>query len=71
MEARKELMAKGIMGVPAFLIGGETVVGLDTQKIDELVDYKLGECPNCGQKLRIPKYKGSSDVKCPKCGHVL
>jgi predicted RNA-binding Zn-ribbon protein involved in translation (DUF1610 family) len=64
-------MAKGIMGVPAFIIGSETVVGLDTQKIDELVDYSVGECQHCGQKLRIPKYKGSSDIKCPKCGEIV
>lgn len=61
----------GIMGVPAFLIGGETIVGLDTKKIDELVDYTVEKCTECGQKLRIPKYKGSSEIKCPKCGQIV
>lgn len=37
-EAQKELMNMGIMGVPAFLIGGQTIVGLDKKKIEELVN---------------------------------
>ena len=29
--------------------------------------HKEVSCPNCGQKLRIPKGKGKLKVKCPKC----
>lgn len=35
--ARKELMQKGIMAVPVVEIGGETIVGFDKDKIEELL----------------------------------
>jgi glutaredoxin 3 len=38
MEARKELMAKGIMAVPVTYINGEYVVGFDQQKLDDLIN---------------------------------
>ncbi|SNR98726.1 Glutaredoxin-like protein, YruB-family [Anaerovirgula multivorans] len=36
-EARKELMQKGIMAVPVVVIGGETIVGFDKNKVEELL----------------------------------
>jgi len=30
--------------------------------------HKYFKCPNCGQKLRVPKNKGSMTITCPKCG---
>lgn len=36
-EARKELMKKGIMAVPVVEIDGETIVGFDRDKIEELL----------------------------------
>jgi glutaredoxin 3 len=65
--ARAELMKRGVRGVPAFLIGDEMVVGLDTDKIERLIDYLVINCPNCPTKLRIPKGKGKITVTCPNC----
>jgi len=36
-EARKELMQKGIMAVPVLVIDGETIVGFDKNRVDELL----------------------------------
>jgi DNA-directed RNA polymerase subunit RPC12/RpoP len=30
--------------------------------------YKIFKCPDCGQKLRVPKGKGKVSIKCSKCG---
>jgi glutaredoxin len=37
VEARKELMAKGFMGVPVIYIEDEVIQGFDQKKIDELL----------------------------------
>ena len=33
--------------------------------------YKVFKCPQCGQKLRVPRGKGKVSIKCSKCGHKL
>lgn len=35
---RRELMAMGIMSVPVIKIDGETVVGFDKERVEELLD---------------------------------
>lgn len=67
--ARADLMRRGVRGVPAFLIGDEMVVGLDTDKIEELLDYLVINCPQCPTKLRLPKGKGKITVTCPNCSN--
>lgn len=37
MNARKELMSMGHMGVPVIFIDGEEIVGFDRDRIDELL----------------------------------
>ncbi len=29
--------------------------------------YKIFKCPNCKQKVRVPKGKGTISIHCPKC----
>jgi glutaredoxin 3 len=57
-----------IEGVPAFLIDGETVIGFDRRRIEELLDHSITACTKCGAKLRLPAGKGTIRVTCPKCG---
>ena len=65
--AKSEMMTHKLMGVPAFKIGDEYFVGLDTEKIEKLIDYKIQKCPTCEKSLRIPKNKGKIVVTCPNC----
>ena len=30
--------------------------------------YRIFKCPDCGQKVRIPRGHGKVSVHCPKCG---
>ena len=33
----------------------------------QLKDYRFFKCPNCRQKVRVPKGKGKIKIHCPKC----
>ncbi len=37
-------------------------------KINEYGKFKIVKCPNCKQKLRLPRGKGNLIVTCKKCG---
>lgn len=37
--------------------------------IKEKKKYKIVKCPNCNQKLRLPRGKGKIVVTCKKCAH--
>lgn len=67
IEARNDMIRRGIQGVPAFIIGEQVVVGLDTAKIENLMNNKIVTCPSCNVKLRIPRGKGTIKVTCPRC----
>ncbi|AJA49270.1 replication restart DNA helicase PriA [Clostridium pasteurianum DSM 525 = ATCC 6013] len=32
-------------------------------------EYKIVKCPNCSQKLRLPRKKGRVTITCSKCGN--
>lgn len=65
--AREDFSKRGLRGVPAFLIDGQVVEGLDTAKIDSLMKNMIIKCPNCDSKLRVPRNKGKISITCPKC----
>lgn len=31
--------------------------------------YRIFKCPQCGQKLRVPRGKGKVSIKCSRCGN--
>lgn len=37
--------------------------------LKELKDYKYFVCPQCAQRLRVPRGKGKLRVTCTKCGN--
>lgn len=37
VNARKELMSKGYMGVPVIIVNGEEIVGFDRQRLEDLL----------------------------------
>ena len=65
--AQSEFVKLGLRGVPAFKIGDDVVVGLDTQKIEALIDFQIQRCPNCGIRIRVPKNKGKLKITCQSC----
>lgn len=67
--ASQELASAKIMGVPAFKINGEFVVGFDKNRIEELIKFEVVKCPSCSQKLRLPAGKGKLRVTCRECSH--
>ncbi len=38
-------------------------------RVKEARRYKIFRCPNCGQKLRIPRGHGKISIHCRRCGH--
>ena len=40
---------------------------LTGKKMRELKAYKYFKCPQCSQKLRVPRRQGKITVTCPKC----
>ena len=37
----------------------------------ERMQYKYMSCPSCGQRVRVPRGKGTVEVRCPKCGTIF
>lgn len=38
-----------------------------TKKFNQKRQYHIYKCPNCSQKIRIPRGKGKVAISCPKC----
>lgn len=53
-----------------FLTRTAKIRGFLTQQKNSLNQrrvYHIYKCPNCKQKIRIPRGKGKIEVRCPKC----
>ena len=43
--------------------------GKQKNTAQDLKTNHIWKCPNCGQKIRIPRGRGKVIVTCPKCRH--
>ena len=39
------------------------------REVSQLKDYHIYKCPNCKQKLRVPRGRGRIAIRCRKCGN--
>ena len=59
--AENQRYLKGEMKVRSFFLKKK-------KKLSELKEYRIYKCPECGQKIRVPRGKGRIAVGCRKCG---
>ena len=69
--ARSEMAALGLMGVPSFKVGDVAFSGLDIDRLEGLLDYKVVACPKCSHRTRVPKGKGKIKVTCKSCNEAF
>lgn len=53
----------------SFISSFNILKGDMNRKIQYKKQYKILKCPNCKQKLRVPRGKGGMTVTCKKCSH--
>ena len=63
--ARSEENSKYI-DLKARITGGRRSSGGRSRSSDP--DHKIFNCPQCGQKVRVPRGRGRIQIRCPKCG---
>lgn len=69
--AQKDLEDMGAMGVPVIVVGSEIIRGFDKARLEALFGKLIVECPECRQRLRLPRNKGTLKVTCKACQAVF
>ncbi|MBQ6293704.1 MAG: hypothetical protein IJK77_07550 [Lachnospiraceae bacterium] len=41
--------------------------GSGTMRSDK--EHRIFRCPNCDQRVRVPRGRGKIEITCPRCGH--
>lgn len=57
-----------------YLFYRQKYLGIFVKKKNQLLDRKthhIYQCPQCRQKIRIPKGKGMIEIRCPKCSTIF
>lgn len=57
-----------------YLFYRQKYLGIFTKKKKQFLDKKthhIYKCPQCRQKIRVPKGKGMIEIRCPKCNSVF
>ena len=47
--------------------GYTTSYSNEQKKFMDRKTHKIFKCPNCSQKIRVPRHKGKISIKCPTC----
>lgn len=57
-----------LLAFESYLFGIKEKLYRYKSSILEFRQYKIFKCPNCSQKLRVPRKKGKLVIACKKCG---
>ncbi len=70
-QAQMEMMQMGAKGVPVIKVNDEIIFGFDLQRLEQLFGKQVISCPHCGNKMNIPKNRGTLKITCPHCSQMF